>query len=164
MTQEYLSKKIKAIEEALNFVNNELIRLLHDNEVEKIRSQIVKREDILVDLNERNLILLATDDNPEKLDALIMFVRKSKNHDDLIINLMEQYSLSSVQAETIAGTTLHKLTDTDQKAKKSMCLEELSSIEKELNENLLYTTLEEKDIAFLIKSLELKISLLDFFS
>lgn len=45
-----------------------------------------------------------------------------------------------------------------------MCLEELSSIEKELNENLLYTTLEEKDIAFLIKSLELKISLLDFFS
>lgn len=164
MTQEYLSKKIKAIEEALNFVNNELIRLLHDNEVEKIRSQIVKREDILDDLNERNLILLATDDNPEKLDALIMLVRKSKNHDDLIINLMEQYSLSSVQAETIAGTTLQKLTDTDQKAKKSMCLEELSSIEKELNENLLYTTLEEKDIAFLIKSLELKISLLDFFS
>ncbi|MDD3595220.1 hypothetical protein [Sulfuricurvum sp.] len=164
MTKEYLAQKIVTIEEALNFANHELKMLLDDEEVEKVRSLIIKRDNFINVLNKIDLMLLTRDDDSENHNELIKLIRSSTDGDDAINNMMKKYSITYIQAETIADMRLNEINDLNDEEKRSMYLDELNSIKKELSENLLYSCLGEKDIEFLIKSLELNISLSEFLS
>lgn len=164
MTKEYLSQKIETIEEALSLADHELKMLLDDEEVEKVRNYVIQREYLINELNKINLILLITDDNIEKVEAVFNIIRDSSSDDEVITNLMKKYSITKIQAETIINLSLNELSDTNNKEKRIVSLDELNLIEKELNDSQFYSSLGEKDIEFIIKSLEFNTALSKFLS
>jgi len=156
MATKQISNKIKKIEEALIFANAEIKILLDNDKIEQTRVNTLEKDYYIDEIKKMDLILFLI--NNRDVDAIIKTITASSSVEDASINLIEKCSLTKLQADSLLDLGLGELND-DAEEKRKEYQRELSKVENELNNDLLYNTLSVNEIQFIKKSLELYTSI-----